>query len=313
MVLDRAIEKRSRARISEETAMRNPVTSLLICLAGLVLATPGILAQQPRPAPILAPTYTISLGGRNACVTPCTRNRARADGGIIDVQSPAANTITVAMTGAPAADSYLGCTSSATQTFHLIQEFEIACSDPSVQTVVLTLDSSLVGYVRSMRKAGACVRLASAAVTPESWEGTPVGLTHPPLCVSGTDGRLCNQHLPPVQGPPMPLGRYTLVADFVLDTTASGVCNAHAAADFSPDTALPAGWVRMRDPFQGVSKKSFGFALTLSAAAAPASLSTAATPLHPSALRRAALVPAASPPRRNDIENAKRANARPLR
>jgi hypothetical protein len=221
-------------------------------------------------------------------VTPCTRNRARADGGIIDVQAPSPNTITIAMTGTPAADSYLGCASSATQTFHLVQEFEIACSDPSVKTVVLTLDSSLVGYVRSTRKAGACVRLASAAVTPESWEGTPVGLTHPPLCVSGTDGRLCNQHLPPVQGPPMPLGRYTLVADFVLDTSASGICNAHAAADFSPDTALPAGWVRMRDPFQGVSKKAFGFAISVSASTPADSggqaVSTRTGPSRPSEL-----------------------------
>ena len=212
-------------------------------------------------APLPAPTYTITLGGRDACVTPHTRMRARADGGIIDVQTSAPNTVTVTMTGTPAADSYLGCTSTATQTFHLVQEFEVACSDPSVQTVALTLDSSLVGYVRSTRKAAACVRLASASIAPESWDGSPLVLAHPQHCVSGTQARLCNQHLPLVQGPPMPLGRFTLIADFVLDTTASGVCNAHAVADFSPDTTLPAEWVRMRDPFQGVSKKSFGFTL----------------------------------------------------
>src|SRR5262245_43476829 len=117
--------------------MKSPATILTLGLAGLVLLVPGTLAQQALPAPIPAPTYTISLGGRDACVTPCTRNRARADGGIIDVQAPARNAITVAMTGTPAADSYLGCTSFATQTFHLVQEFEIACSDPSVKTVVL--------------------------------------------------------------------------------------------------------------------------------------------------------------------------------
>ena len=65
----------------------------------------------------------------------------------------------------------------------------------------------------------------------------------------------------------MPVGRFTLVADFVLDTTASGICNAHAVADFSPDTTLPADWVRMRDPFQGVSKRAFGFSFSISAAA----------------------------------------------
>ncbi len=126
------------------------------------------------------------------------------------------------------------------------------------------------GRLRSQqRKATACVRLAGVSIRPESSEGSPLALVHPPHCATGTQASLCNQHLPPLKGPPMPVGRFILIADFVLDTTASGVCNAHAVADFSPDTTLPAEWVRMRDPFQGASKKSFGF--TFSVAAAPAS------------------------------------------
>ena len=212
--------------------------------------------------------------------------RARADGGIIEVQASAPNTLNVTMTGTSAADSYLGCTSTATQTFHLVQEFEVACSDPSVKTVSLILDSSLVGYVRSARKAAAGARLASASITPESWDGNPLVLTHPPHSASGTEARLCNQHLPLLEGPPMPLGRFTLVADFVLDTTASGVCNAHAVADFSPDTTLPADWVRMRDPFQGVSKKLFGFTFSISAAQPSSASSVAGTSRRPSRLTR---------------------------
>jgi hypothetical protein len=65
---------------------------------------------------------------------------------------------------------------------------------------------------------------------------------------------------------PMPIGRYVISARFALDTQAKGVCDDHAVADFSPDTALPTDWVRSRDPFQGVSKKAFGFMFTLSAA-----------------------------------------------
>ncbi len=244
--------------------MKQTCAWFAIGVCGSILISPGAQAQAPRLAPLPAPTYTITLGGRDACVTPHTRMRARADGGIIEVQASAPNTLTVTMTGTGAADSYLGCTSTANQAFHLVQEFEVGCSDPSVQTVSLTLESSLIGYVRSARKAAACVRLASASITPESWNGNPVVLAHPPHCASGTEARLCNQHLPLLKGPPMPLGRFTLVADFVLDSTASGVCNAHAVADFSPDTTLPADWVRMRDPFQGVSKKSFGFTFSIS-------------------------------------------------
>src|SRR5208337_1944819 len=215
--------------------MKKTIVFMSIGLAGLTLKASGSQGQlkasgsqgqQTRAEPLPAPSFTITLGGRDACVTPCTQNRARADGGTIDVQTPSPSTLTVAMTGTPAADSFLGCTSTATQTFQLTQEFEIACSDPSITRVCLTLDSTLAGYVRSVRKAGAYVRLASASVSPASWTGPPLALDHPPLCASGTQGPLCNQHLPPVQGPLMPLGRYTLVANFVLDTTASGVCNA---------------------------------------------------------------------------------------
>ncbi len=263
--------------------MKEPCTWLTIGLCGLMLVVPGVHAQPPRAAPATAAKYTITLGGRDACVTPHTRLRARADGGIVDVQLPTTDRLTVTMTGTPAADSYLGCTSTATQSFHLVQEFEVGCADPSIQMVSLVLDSSLVGYVRSSRKAAACVRLASLSVAPEAWEGDRLTLVHPTHCVSGTEAQLCNQHLPPLNGFPMPLGRFTLIADFVLDTTASGVSNAHAVADFSPDTSLPADWVRMRDPFQGVSKKAFGF--TFSIATAPPS--TASSASGPSLNRRA--------------------------
>jgi len=270
--------------------MQNPIVLMSIGFFGLTLIANGSQGQPPRAEALPAPKYSITLGARDACVTPCTRNRARADGGIIDVQTPSANTITVAMTGTPAADSYLGCTSTATQTFRLVQEFEVACSNSAISTVSWTLHSTLTGYVRSARKAGACMRLADVTVTPSSGAAPPLALSHPPQCVSGTQGQLCNQHLEPVQGPPMPVGRYTLAAEFVLDTTASGVCNAHAVADFSPDTSLPTDWVRVRDPFQGASKKSFGFTLVLTAGPPAANSSAAARRLPPEAVRRTALV-----------------------
>jgi hypothetical protein len=87
------------------------------------------------------------------------------------------------------------------------------------------------------------------------------------LAVKGRDGRLCNQHLPTLEVSGLPLGRYVLTAEFVLETEASGIADAHAHADFSPSGSLPADWVRARDPFQGVDKKNFGFSLTLTVTA----------------------------------------------
>lgn len=224
-------------------------------------------APAPLPPPAAAgPAFAFALNARSACVTPAVTGHARADGGFIDVQLPAPNALAIRMTGTAAANSHLACTGTARETFHLVQEFEIDAADPDVRAVVLTLDSALVGYVRSKHKAGACARLANVSVTPAGWDNTPLMLAHPPLCVAGTMAQLCNQHLPPLQGPPMPLGRYCLTADFVIDATAGGICDGHAVADFSPDTALPDDWVRMRDPFQGVAKNAFGYTITLTAA-----------------------------------------------
>ena len=190
--------------------MKKTIVFMSIGLAGLTLKangsqgqlkTNGSPGQQTRAEPLPAPSFTITLGGRDACVTPCTQNGARADGGTIDVQTPSPSTLTVAMTGTPAADSFLGCTSTATQTFQLTQEFEIACSDPSITRVCLTLDSTLAGYVRSMRKAGACVSLASASVSPASWTGPPPG-AGPSAALRVGDGGTALQPTPPASSGP---------------------------------------------------------------------------------------------------------------
>jgi len=258
------------------TVLIGSLATLAICAEASAQAPAPAQTQVPLPsptasngspqAPAASPTYTISLKARHACVTPHTKKLARVDGGFVDVTAPTPQSLIVTMTGTTAASSYLGCTGVASADFELAQELEITCSDPSIHTVSLTLDSALVGFVRSKGHAGAAVRVAEVSVTPEGWDGTPLTLWYPPFGVTGKDGRLCNQHLPPVQDMPMPIGRYVISARFALDTQARGVCDDHAVADFSPDTALPADWVRSRDPFQGVSKKSFGFMFMLSAA-----------------------------------------------
>ena len=171
------------------------------------------------------------------------------------------------MSGSVAANAFLGQTSAATETFHLEQEFEIACSDSATCLVRLTLESSLTGFVRSKHKADACVKLASAKICVAGSDNgnNPLVVVHPPFCVEGDNGRLCNQHLPLIKVDKMPLGKYILIADFVLNCHAGGIADGHSAVDFSPSTSLPADWVRTRDPFQGVDKKDFGFKLVLTA------------------------------------------------
>ncbi|MGC8643875.1 MAG: hypothetical protein ACP5XB_28775 [Isosphaeraceae bacterium] len=236
--------------------------------AALQLAPNSELRLRVVPPP--APTYAFSLGNRQACVTPSARRQARADGGLIDVVTPASGGLTVTMTGTTAANSYLCCTGRAAESFQLVQDFEITSSDPRIRSVVLTLSTTLVGFVRSKGQAGAAVRSASVHVFPANGAASPLAQSYPCFSVSGTRGRLCNLQSSPIEGPPMALGRYTFVAELVLESQASGVCDAHAVADFSPDTVLPADWVRTRDPFQTVSKKPFGFTITLTPSAPPA-------------------------------------------
>jgi hypothetical protein len=221
------------------------------------LAAPAVAADPP--------SYTVVPGGRTACATPTHRGQSRAEGGSIDVQNPSSNGLSLVLTGAVAANAYLGYPAEATETFHVVQEFEITCSDPSVNRVTLTLDSSLVGFLRSRHKANGAMKLASAKVCPVGWDASPLIVAHPSQAVDGRDGRLCNQQLPPVVAKEMPLGRYVLTADFILVSDAMGILDGHSAVDFSPSTSLPTEWVRTRDPFQGVDKKNFGFSLALTA------------------------------------------------
>ncbi len=242
----------------------------LAMMAGAEAQPPSAPAIPPTAsAAAPGPTYTITLHARHACVTPHAHHLARAEGGFIDVTTPSPNVVSTTLTGTVASNSYLCTTGEASEKFQLVQDLEITCSDPKQTSVALTLDSALVGFVRSKGKAGACVRIAQVCLTPAGILGSPISVAYPPLCIEGTGGQLCNQHLPPVEVPVMPVGRYTLTATFAMDTTSSGVCDSHAVADFSPDTALPPEWVRTRDPFQGVSKKSFGFIATVTAAAPP--------------------------------------------
>jgi hypothetical protein len=175
--------------------------------------------------------------------------------------------MTAVLSGSVAANAYLCCPGSAAAQFELIQEFEITCSDKNVKLAKLSLDSVLAGFVRSKHRAETGARLATARVCPLGSTEPVMEITHPTLAVQRTDGRYCNEHLPTVEVSGVPLGRYTLTAQFILEATASGIADAHANADFSPSGSLPSDWVRTRDPFQGVDKSEFGFSLTLTVAA----------------------------------------------
>jgi hypothetical protein len=248
--------------------MKPMITALFVAVLGAWSALAMAQAPVDAPAiPLSPPVYSLDLGGRSACVTPSHRGQARAEGGEIDITSPKSNALAAVLSGSVAANAYLGCPGSASERFQLVQEFTVTCSGKNVKTVKMSLDSELAGFARSKHHAGAGARLAVASVCPVGSTEPVMVVTHPTLAVDGNDGRHCNQHLPTTEVSGLPLGRYVLMAEFVLEAEAFGIADAHANADFSPSSSLPSDWVRTRDPFQGVDKKNFGFSLTLTVAA----------------------------------------------
>lgn len=210
------------------------------------------------------PKYEFAPGGKNESIVPCTHGDAKVEDGKVEI-TPDDNSLKTVITGAAGANVFLGATSTATQTIQVVQEFEITCSDPSINQVVLTLESNLAGFIRSKHKASACVRLASATIAPVGWSTTPLAVSYPTLCVSGAQGYKYSEPLEPVKGPPMPLGRYVLQANFIIQATAEGFLDAHSTAIFCPESEALDPWEREHDPFVGDSHDDFGFTLTLKA------------------------------------------------
>jgi hypothetical protein len=260
--------------------------------------TPG--ATPPPPPPTLTPEpaapaapaapeadkdkeskpasdVTITLAGESKGITPCKHGDAKVEEGKIDVTTEA-NGLKAVLTGGVGANVFFGAESIATQSFVLVQEFDVA--SPSASAVTLNLESSLVGFVRGKHKGSACVRLASAMVAPSGSATAVVSLAHPALCVAGPSGHCAGPYgqmnkdpLPGTSSGPLPPGRYVLTAYFILQATAGGVLDGHSTAIFAPEPKELDPWEREHDMFKGEDKAGFGYniAVTADAVGAPPS------------------------------------------
>ena len=173
----------------------------------------------------------------------------------------------MAMTGAVAANAFLGHTSAATESFHLEQEFVLECSDSAVdhgpadpgQRPDRLRPREVQG--RRLRPARLGQGLRARLARDPSGRRPPAAL-RPGRQTAGSATSTSRRSA----STGCPWGKYLLVGRLrPRPADAGGLHDGHAAADFSPSTALPADWVRSRDPFQGVDKKDFGFKLTLTA------------------------------------------------
>ena len=212
--------------------------------------------------------YEFLLGGKSEGIAPGISGSAVADKGGVEV-TPGENALRVVLTGGVGANLYFGQTSTATQTIQLVQEFEITSSDPSVKEVVLTLESSLKGIIRSAHRANASVRLASATITPVGSSEAQLSISHPAYSVNGDQAYAYTEPLEPVKSSALPLGRYVIQANFTMTAEAGGLQKSHSTAIFAPTSDEIDPLAQSRDQFKEMSHRGFGFMLTLKADAPP--------------------------------------------
>lgn len=270
--------------------MRMMLATVLI--GGLGLSGPAAARAQAPPPPLPAPAppspvpasppspadsesasskppspIQVSPQEKRECVLPGKHGDGLSEGGKIKVENPEPNELKATLTGVAAAHCFVGCHSSALQTFQLVQEFDLTSTDPNITQASVSLECSLNGYVRSVNKGSACLRLARATVTAPSWPTSPLSTSFAPACASGPCGQaLYQQEYKSPEEPLLPLGRYVLVADMVIEASSDGLVNGHGVADFSSDD-LPDGWKQEHDPFKDQDRKDFGFSITVKATA----------------------------------------------
>jgi len=214
-------------------------------------------AETEQPA---GPVFT--LGDKQETIAPIKQHDGLAEGGKVEVKAES-GTLSLTMTAAAAAHCWVGCHSVGGQRLYVTQPFEITSTAQGNTAAVVTLESTLKGVLRGRHKGSGCLHLAGAAVYAQSGAPTPLSLAYPPASApSGCAFKYEREaKLPPIT---LPLGKYVLVADFLVQAEADGFANGHGVADFSSDD-LPDAWKQEKDPFKDVDRKEFGFVVTLTA------------------------------------------------
>jgi hypothetical protein len=205
------------------------------------------VSTLPPPPPV-----SITLYERHGHVTPFKGKCAHTGGGLIDVASPAPDTVIVTMTGAAVAN--------ADMKFELDQAFAVSFDDPKVKKAKLTVEGRVTGLLRGEKKGCAEYSDACASIL-----GAPVELVSlcvPPHLVCDCESLAVNDHDGPKTVPVTP-GKYALHQTFSISARSSSLIWKRPSAEFAPDPALDPLWINYWEPFHGVKKDTFGFQVIL--------------------------------------------------
>jgi hypothetical protein len=241
-----------------------------VALTLLCLSAPVSLAVAQEKAPVPAggtvnltvtagvappPPVSLTLHERHGHVTPCKGKCTHTGGGLIDVASPAPDTVVVTMTGAVVANSEMK--------FDLDQCFEVSFDDPKVKKAKLTVEGRVIGLLRGERKG--CAEYTEACAHVAAGTANLLSVCVPPHSVCNCENLAVNDHDGPKTVPVLP-GRYTLTQTLAIAAHTDGCLHKRPSAEFAPDPALDPLWITYFDPFHGVKKDTFGFQVTLKVA-----------------------------------------------
>jgi hypothetical protein len=244
------------------------VRYLTLGLAALAAPMSLVSAQQKAPVPAGGtvnvtvttaappPSVSITLHERHGHVTPIKGKCTHTGGGLIDVATPAPDTVIVTMSGAVVANSSMQ--------FDLDQAFEVSFDDPKVKKAKLTVEGRVIGLLRGERKG--CAEYSEACASIGCGPAGAVTLCVPAHQVCGRHDNLAvNDHDGPKTIPVVP-GKYALHQTFHISAESSSCLCKRPSAEFAPDPALDPLWINYFEPFHGVKKDTFGFQVVLKVA-----------------------------------------------
>ncbi len=230
---------------------------LALCVLGLALPVSPVSAQDKAagavnitviPAAAPAPPVSITLLERHGHVTPIKGKMTHTGGGLIDVATPAADTVLTTMSGAVVATSEMK--------FDLDQVFEVSFDDPKVKKARVLVEGRVIGLLRGEKKGCAEYDEACATIAAGTVEVATVCVPSHKIC--GCDSLSVNDHDGPKAGPVL-AAKYTLHQTFRIAAQSDSVLCKHPSAEFAPDPAIDPLWISYHEPFHGVKKDSFGF------------------------------------------------------
>jgi hypothetical protein len=223
--------------------MNRALRCVLIALAAVPVK--GVAAEKNAPP-------TITLYDRHGHVTPHRQGFQHTGAGNIDVSQPTPDTVIITMTGVAVAGGHPCQDSMAAQDFDLEQCLEIGLDQSKAKTVKLTMETRIIGLLRSSCKGGGIAEESAACATIIGSDAVILTVCAPPHSVSQGDNLSINDHAGPVTATLVP-GRYTLHQTMrvaVSHPRSLWPCKA-ASAEFAPDPALDPLWISYFEPFHG--------------------------------------------------------------